>query len=126
MMPRILRPLRRSRAPRRAIGLLAAISLTLGCAAQAADHRGHGFHGGHHGGFVHHGFPHHHFHSFVVFGAGAGFYPGYYAAYPYYPVYVPPPVYVSRDECYNTVPRGPGVADLFTCGGQYVGPIAVP
>ena len=93
----------------------------------AADHRHGGFHGGGRGGFhgPFHG-PFHHFHSFVFVGAGVG-YPYYYPAYGYPGYYPPPPVYVSPTECYQPpVPRAPGVADLYTCSGQYVGPIAVP
>jgi hypothetical protein len=89
--------------------------------------------GWHHGGVDHRHFDHfhhNHFHSFVFVGAGFGayypYYP-YYYPYPAYPAYYPPPTYVSQDQCYQPpVPRGPGVADLYTCSGQYVGPIAVP
>ncbi len=106
------------------------IALAVGVAAQpaaAADHRRGGGGGWHRsGGFHHDAFPHHHFHSFVFFGAGLG-YPYAYPYYPYYPAYAPPPTYVSPTECYQPpVPRGPGVADLYTCSGQYVGAIAVP
>jgi hypothetical protein len=121
MMIGIARPRRPSTIVAGLLGVLAAF---LVAAPAQADHRGHGgFHGGgFHGGFVSPGF--HHFHSFAFF--GAGFYPGYYyGAYPY-PAYYPPPVYVSPTDCYNTVPRSPGVADLYTCAGQYVGPVAVP
>jgi hypothetical protein len=122
--------------------LLCGAALVLASAQPAAADRRHGGggHGGghrsgfHHGGFHHHGFHHHrHFHSFAFFGAGLGFgyygyYPYYYPYYPsYYPAYYPPPTYVSPTECYQPpVPRAPGVADLYTCSGQYVGPIAVP
>ena len=107
---------------------LAGAALLLAAHPAAADHHRGGWHGGGRGG-PHGGFhgPFHHFHSFVFFGAGLG-YPYYYPAYGY-PAYVPPPppVYVSPTECYQPpVPRAPGVADLYTCGGQYVGPIAVP
>ncbi len=120
----------------RALVALAAVGLVLATAsgADARDSRhggvwrrggGGGWHGGGRPVFHHHP----HFHSFVFVGAGFG-YPGYYyAGYPPYygpPAYLPPPVYVSKDDCYNTVPRSPGVADLYTCGGQYVGPISVP
>jgi hypothetical protein len=124
----------RGRIAGRALVAVAAIGLVLAAAsdADARDNRSGGWRrsgGGWHGGarpVFHH---HPHFHSFVFVGAGFG-YPGYYyAGYPPYyapPAYLPPPVYVSKDDCYNTVPRGPGVADLYTCGGQYVGPISVP
>ncbi len=123
--------IRRGRIATRALVILAAVGLVLASAAgaDARDRRGGGWHRGGGGGggrsavFVHRP----HFHSFVFVGAGFGaaypyYYPPYYAA----PAYLPPPVYVSKDDCYNTVPRSPGVADLYTCGGQYVGPIAVP
>ncbi|MEJ0070550.1 MAG: hypothetical protein WDO24_19650 [Pseudomonadota bacterium] len=80
-----------------------------------------GRHGGGFAGPFHPGF--HHFHSFVFLGAGYPFYSGY---YPYYPAAYPPPVYISPTDCYNTVPRAPGIADLYTCAGQYVGPVSVP
>jgi hypothetical protein len=119
-----------TRFSRRAAPLLAAAALALATAQPAAaGHRRGG--GWHHGGFHHGGrFHHHHFHSFVFFGTGFGYpyYPYYpYASYPAYPAYYPPPTYVSPTECYQPpVPRAPGVADLYTCSGQYVGPIAVP
>ena len=112
-----------------ALALAGAVLLASASGAAAADHRHHGGGGGggHRGG-VHnfHHFHHNHFHSFAFVGAGLGY--GYYPySSPYYPVYAPPPVYVSKDDCYQPlVPRSPGVADLFTCSGHYVGPIAVP
>jgi hypothetical protein len=120
MIDRIARPLRRAALIAAAVGLVGTLAAA---PAQAEHHGGHGgFRGGGHGGFFHPGFAH--FHSFVF--VGAGFYPGYYYGYYPYPAYAPPPVYVSKDDCYNTVPRAPGVADLYTCAGQYVGPVAVP
>lgn len=99
--------------------------------AAARDRRSHGGRGG--GGGWHRGggaFHHHrtHFRSFVFLGGSFGT-ARYYPAYYYPPAPLPPPVYVSKDDtpdCYNTVARGPGVADLYTCGGAYIGPIAVP
>ena len=123
--------IRRGRIAARALVILAAVGLVLVSAggADARDHRGGGWHRGGGGGGRPAVFHHHpHFHSFVFVGAGFGagypyyYYPPYYGA----PGYLPPPVYVSKDDCYNTVPRSPGVADLYTCSGQYVGPIAVP
>ena len=94
--------------------------------AVAADHRhrgGGGWSRG--GGGVHHNRAH--FHSFLFFGAGYGYGYPYYSGYPAYPADYPPPTYVSRDDCYQPpVPRSPGVADLYTCAGQFVGTIAVP
>jgi hypothetical protein len=117
------------RLPRLASALLVGLAVALVSTAAFADHRGGhggsrggGFHGGFRGPF-HPGF--HHFHSFVFLGAGIG-YPYYAGYYPYYPTYYPPPTYISPTDCYNTVPRAPGVADLYTCAGQYVGPVAVP
>jgi hypothetical protein len=117
----------------RALVILAAIGVVLATAAgaEARDHRGGGWRrgGSSHGSggrvaVFHH---HPHFHSFVFVGAGFGAaYPDYYPPYYAAPATLPPPVYVSKDDCYNTVPRSPGVADLYTCGGQYVGPISVP
>ena len=116
---------------RRGAHALAGVALlVLAAHPAAADHHHGGWHGGGwrggwHGGF--HG-PFHHFHSFVFFGAAGAYYPYYYPAYAY-PAYPPPPppVYVSPTECYQPpVPRAPGVADLYTCSGQYIGPISVP
>jgi hypothetical protein len=123
MIDHILRLPRSRSLPRIAAALLLGVAVMLASAAAHADHRGHfrGHRGGGSAGPFHHGF--HHFHSFVFFGAGAAFYPGY---YPYYPAYYPPPTYISPTDCYNIVPRAPGVADLYTCAGQYVGPVAVP
>ena len=117
------------RLPRLAVALLIGLVVALTSAAAQADHRGGGGHRGGHfarggfGGPFHPGF--HHFHSFLFLGAGVG-YPYYAGYYPYYPTYYPPPTYISPTDCYNTVPRAPGVADLYTCAGQYVGPVAVP
>ncbi len=112
---------------------LVGVSLIVATATPAAaDHRrgGGGWSRGGGGGWHGHAFVHNHFHSFVFVGAGFGaYYPSYYSPYPAhaYPVYAPPPVYVSPTECYQPpVPRSPGVADLYTCGGQYVGAISVP
>jgi hypothetical protein len=122
MIDRIARPRRRPR-------LIAALLIGLIAAgaagpALAQHHGGHGGPrgGGGHGGFFHPGFAH--FHSFVF--VGAGFYPGFYYGYYPYPADFVPPVYVSPTDCYNTVPRAPGVADLYSCDGHYVGPVAVP
>jgi hypothetical protein len=117
------------RLPRIAGALLVGLAVALVSTAALADHRGGhggGRRGGGHVGFAgpfHPGF--HHFHSFVFVGAGVG-YPYYAGYYPYYPTYYLPPTYISPTDCYNTVPRAPGVADLYTCAGQYVGPVAVP
>jgi hypothetical protein len=126
MLHRIASPLRRALP---LAGLLAGAALV--ATPAAADHRGGGGGSGHRHGFMghHHGGDHDFHHGHVVFfGAGVfGGYYGYYYPYAYpYPAYYPPPTYVSRDDCYNTVPRAPGVADLYTCSGQYIGPIAVP
>jgi hypothetical protein len=113
---------------RRVALALASVALLVAAHPAAADSHHGGWHGGGRGGGFHGGFhgPFHHFHSFVFFGAGLG-YPYYYPAYGYPAYPPPPPVYVSPTECYQPpVPRAPGVADLYTCGGQYVGPIAVP
>jgi len=123
-------PHRRLSTPHRPLALAALIAgaaVALAAAPAAADHRHGG--GGHHGGGFHHDHFHHsHGHTAVFVGAGVfGGYYGYYYPYAYpYPAYYPPPTYVSRDDCYNTVPRAPGVADLYSCSGQYIGPIAVP
>ena len=121
-----------------ALALAGAAFLATPSDALADSHRGGGGGGRaggggwHHGGFDHRHvdhFHHNHFHSFVFVGAGFGAYPyyPYYYPYPAYPAYYPPPTYVSQDQCYQPpVPRAPGVADLYTCAGQYVGPIAVP
>ena len=116
----------------RALAVLAAVIVVAATIddADARDRRSGGHRGGGHrgGGSVHHHHHHHgHLRSFVFLGGGFG-YSRYYPAYYAYPAYVPPPVYVSKDdpECYNTVPRSPGIADLYTCGGAYIGPIAVP
>lgn len=120
------------------LGALAAATLMVATVDDAAarDRRSTSFNrGGHwHGGGGHAHFHHRHFHSFVFTGVGLGYGGYYYPAYYGYPplstpVYLPPPVYMSKDDtgdCYNTVPRSPGLADLYTCGGQYIGPISVP
>jgi len=121
MIDCIARPHRR---PWLAAALLAGLVAAGAAGPALAQHHGGrgGPRGGGHGGFFHPGFGH--FHSFVF--VGAGLYPGFY--YGYYPdpaAYVPP-VYVSPTDCYNTVPRAPGVADVYSCDGHYVGPVAVP
>jgi hypothetical protein len=148
-----IRPLRGAALLLGAIALvLAAVQPAAADRGHGGGFHGGGFHGGgfHGGGFHRDGFRHdgfhrdgfrhdrdfgrfRRFHSFAFFGAGPGF--GYYGYYPYaypyyapyYPAYYPPPTYVSPTACYQPpVPRAPGVADLYTCSGQYVGPIEVP